>query len=301
MQLNDTGDVSVSSRRGLRLNFKVAGGLLLLCCLGAGALACSLPAIGAGALLFPHRRTALSPLPAGCEDTRFAGDGVTLRGWRCHAVGERRGILVYLHGVADNRSSGSGVITRFAEQGFEAVAYDSRAHGQSDGKYCTYGYFEKEDLRRVLDALPPGPVVLIGHSLGAAVALQHAAQDGRVKVVVAAESFADLRSVATERAPFVFSTSSIGAAIKRAEQDASFVADTVSPVEAARMIRVPTLIIHGENDDATSPQHSRRIHAALPGPKRLILVPGARHAESLRGHVWAEIEQWIAAGWREPA
>ena len=138
--------------------------------------------------------------------------------------------------------------------------------------------------------------MLIGHSLGAAVALQHAAQDSRVKVVVAAESFADLRSVATDRAPFVFSRSSINAAIKRAEQDAGFVVDAVSPVEAAKAIRVPTLIIHGENDEATAPEHSRRIHAALPGPKRLIIVPGAGHAQSLRGEVWTEIEQWISAG-----
>jgi hypothetical protein len=33
--------------------------------------------------------------------------------------------------------------------------------------------------------------------------------------------------------------------------------------------------------------------AALAGPKRLILVPGARHNESLRGMVWTEIEQWL--------
>jgi hypothetical protein len=35
---------------------------------------------------------------------------------------------------------------------------------------------------------------------------------------------------------------------------------------------------------------------ALAGPKRLILVPGARHNESLRGSaVWTEIERWIDA------
>ena len=34
---------------------------------------------------------------------------------------------------------------------------------------------------------------------------------------------------------------------------------------------------------------------ALAGPKRLILVPGARHNGSLRGEVWNEIERWIDA------
>ena len=46
------------------------------------------------------------------------------------------------------------------------------------------------------EPLEPGPVVLVGASLGAAVALQTAAVDRRVSAVVAAETFSDLRTVA---------------------------------------------------------------------------------------------------------
>ena len=84
-------------------------------------------------------------------------------------------------GVADNRGSGAGIVRRFVDRRFDVIAYDSRAHGDSGGDACTYGYFEKEDLRRVLDTVPPGPVVLIGTSLGAAVALQAAAALARVQ------------------------------------------------------------------------------------------------------------------------
>ena len=59
---------------------------------------------------------------------------------------------------------------------------------------CTYGFFEKQELRLVLDTIEQGPVVLMGTSLGAAVALQEAGEDDRVGVVVAAETFADLRT-----------------------------------------------------------------------------------------------------------
>ncbi len=41
------------------------------------------------------------------------------------------------------------------------------------------------------------------------------------------------------------------------------------------------------------PTRPRRIFAALPGPKRLILVPNAKHNESLQGTMWQEIERWI--------
>ena len=144
-----------------------------LCVLTAALLlvgGCSLAAIGAGALLHPLRRTETPPPPAACTPRTFPGVGVTLRGWYCAAEGDRRGALVYLHGVADNRASGAGVVQRYVSRGFDVIAYDSRAHGQSSGDSCTYGYYEKQDLTRIIETLPPGPIVLLGTSLGAAVA-----------------------------------------------------------------------------------------------------------------------------------
>jgi fermentation-respiration switch protein FrsA (DUF1100 family) len=78
-----------------------------------------------------------------------------------------------------------------------------------------------------------------------------------------------------------------------AEQQGRFHVDAVSPVAAAAAIRSPVLLIHGAVDTDTPPDHSRRVLAALAGPKRLILVPGAGHNESLRGEVWDEIERWV--------
>ena len=252
-----------------------------------------LPGVGAGALLHPARRRVVAVPPIGCRAATFAGAGVELKGWLCGAIGPHRGSLVYLHGVADNRTSGQGAVARFGPRGFGVVAYDSRAHGESDGNACTYGYFEKQDLRHVIDSLAPGPVVLIGTSLGAAVALQEAADDPRVSAVVAAETYSDLRTVATERAPFFFTPDILRRAFALAEQQARFHVDAVSPVIAAARITVPVMLIHGDADTETPPAHSRRVFAALGGEKRLILVPGAGHNGSLRGEVWDEIDRWL--------
>jgi pimeloyl-ACP methyl ester carboxylesterase len=252
-----------------------------------------LPAVGANGLLHPARRSVIATKPAACQDAAFESDGLSLRGWRCRASSARRGTLVYLHGIADNRSSAAGVVERFATRGLDVVAYDSRAHGESDGSICTYGFNEKRDLQRVLDTVQAGPVILLGTSLGAAVALQAAATDRRVTGVVAAETFSDLRTVATERAPFFFTAGLIAQAFQIAEQRGGFDVDAVSPLALAAQVRVPVLLVHGAEDIHTPPHHSRRVLAALPGPSRLILVDGAGHNESLRAEVWDQVERWI--------
>jgi pimeloyl-ACP methyl ester carboxylesterase len=67
----------------------------------------------------------------------------------------------------------------------------------------------------------------------------------------------------------------------------------VSPIEAARRIVVPVLLIHGTRDRETRPVHSDRVLAALAGPKRLIQVEAA-HDDTL-GRAWPDVELWIEA------
>ncbi len=125
------------------------------------------------------------------------------------------------------------------------------------------------------------------------VALQTAAVDPRITAVVAAEVFSDLRTVVKERAPFFISAGNVGKAIQLAERKGGFQMEAVSPELAARMIKVPVLLIHGADDTDTVPDHSRRVFVGLGGPKRLILVPGAKHNQSLHGAVWEDIERWV--------
>src|SRR5258708_7696666 len=196
-----TGGVRATRRWRIAVIAVIGGSAIaLVLAVAAGQL----PSAGAGGLLHPGRRRVMERPPPTCHDATFTGEGVRLQGWQCRASVVRRGTLIYLHGIADNRTSGSGVIDRFGRRGFDVVAYDGRAHGESDGDVCTYGFFEKDDLHRVLDSTAPGPIVLIGTSLGAAVALQEAAEDPRVTAGVAAETFSPLRTVGAERAPFFF-------------------------------------------------------------------------------------------------
>lgn len=261
---------------------------------GVAGVISQAPSIAAGALLCPARRPLTVARPAGCVDATFDGQDVSLRGWSCPSPAGRRGTVVFLHGVADNREGAAGTFERFTTRGFDVIAYDSRAHGESGGEMCTYGYHEKQDLRRVVRALADGPVVLIGGSLGAAVALQAAAEEPRVSAVVAAEVFSDLATIARDRAPWFLPDALIRRALREAEARGKFDVEAVSPADAARRITVPVLLIHGALDTDTPPAHSQRVFQALRGPKRLWLVEGARHNQSLGlGATWAEITRWL--------
>jgi pimeloyl-ACP methyl ester carboxylesterase len=264
------------------------------------------PDWGANALLHPYRHHATrGPRDVGLSEEDLAvtvAPGIVLRGWlvRASADAPRRGLLLYLHGVADTRASGTGLAKRFSRQGWDVAAFDARAHGDSGGELCTYGFFERADLPKLLDALGAQGVdvsrtALLGMSMGAAMALQAAPDEPRVRGVIALASFATLWQAAYERKPYIMSDAAFRASVRRAEEIARFRIEDVAPVVSVKRLAVPLLLIHGERDGETPPEHSRRIlAAAAPDRTRLVLVPGVGHRDLLSTEEpWREIETFL--------
>lgn len=223
-------------------------------------------------------------------------DGFVLEGWLFPGEGTPRGLVVLLHGKDINRQHFLGRALHLQRLGFTVLAYDQRGHGRSGGKFITYGVKEVGDLQRALDAVKLEPVYLVGESLGAAVVLQAAAKEPRVKAVVAAASFADLRTLLNEKTPFFFSDATKAEAVAAAEAEAHFDIDDVSPVKAARNITVPALIIHGLDDTFIPIRHSVEIFDALAGPKQLVRLQGVSHMDVLlHDEAWTEIERFLLA------
>jgi pimeloyl-ACP methyl ester carboxylesterase len=257
--------------------------------------ACLPPEWGADAILKPMRRPLVRSPGLPFQDVVFrTSDGLRLEGWLFRGTPPRRGLIVYLHGHADNRQSGLGLAERFVPKGWDLLTYDARGHGRSEGTQCTYGHREREDVTRALDAVGAEGAVLFGSSLGASVALQAAANEPRVEAVVAQSPFAELEWIIRERAPWIASAREVRDAIALAETRAGFRVTEVSPRTAAIRIAIPVLLIHGSEDRETRASHSKAIYAALSGPRRLLLVPGAGHNDVLRREeVWREIESFL--------
>ena len=62
-----------------------------------------------------------------------------------------RGTILMLHGISGIKEHNFAIAERFVKAGFYCITYDSRAHGESTGKFVTYGLKEVDDASLILD------------------------------------------------------------------------------------------------------------------------------------------------------
>jgi hypothetical protein len=130
------------------------------------------------------------------EDVSFnAADGVTLKGWWVPAS-EPRGTVILVHGLNRSRLEMVRKVPFVHKQGWNALLFDLRHHGDSGGDVSSFGFFEKGDVHAAIALArgrSPGPVVLWGVSLGAASATPAAAEDPRWPASCATARYRSLR------------------------------------------------------------------------------------------------------------
>jgi pimeloyl-ACP methyl ester carboxylesterase len=238
---------------------------------------------------YRHHTTLLHPsaiTPASEEGELHTAEGIRLCLWLLKTGGSARGTVIYLHGVSESKIAGLPIAEALLRVGWNVLLYDARRHGDSGGAFCTYGFYEKHDVSTIISWLRSRPdtrsglIALFGSSMGAAVAIQAASRDLRVAGVIAESGFASLRTVFDEyqkrmiKLPFHYLRNLV---IRRSERLAHFKAAWVSPLEAIADLRVPVLIAHGTDDSTIGHQYSRQLFDAAAEPKRLVLVPHARH------------------------
>jgi pimeloyl-ACP methyl ester carboxylesterase len=95
--------------------------------------------------------------------------------------------VVLVHGLGFGQRSWDRVAPRLSAEGLRVVSYDQRGHGGSDvsGDYSPSAF--DEDLAAVLEQLKLEKPILVGHSLGAIIALYYAASHKSCAGVVCVE------------------------------------------------------------------------------------------------------------------
>jgi pimeloyl-ACP methyl ester carboxylesterase len=133
------------------------------------------------ALLLPIGAPARPPAPPAFRAERLEAGGVHVRALR---AGEAETTVVFLHGYAESLVSWRPVLDRVAP-GHRVLALDLPGFGLSDKPAGPYDVRAQAARLRPLLAAEGRPLVLVGHSMGGAVALALAA-DGTLPVAAVA-------------------------------------------------------------------------------------------------------------------
>jgi uncharacterized protein len=213
-------------------------------------------------------------------------DGLKLSCWFVRQKKKARGTIIFLHGVGDCKIAGVPFARSLYDSGFNIFLYDSRQHGESEGYYCTYGFYEKHDVSAVISYLQSrsdvknGKIGVYGTSMGGAVAILAAAIDHRIAAVISEGTYTSLRVVFVDyqkriiKLPWHFLRN---IALVQSQKMANFKARLVAPLEDIKRVHVPVLIVHGKNDSFIKSDYSKLLYETANKPKHLLLIDGAEH------------------------
>jgi hypothetical protein len=195
-----------------------------------------------------------------------AGDGTRLHGWYLPHP-QPRATLLFCHGNAGNitlLADWLAVLNR--QHGLSVMTLDYRGYGRSEGEPSEDGILQ--DARAARDwlarrqAIDPRDIVLMGQSLGGAVAIDLAAKDGARGLVVLS-TFTALPDVALDHMPWLPAWWVMTMRLNSLEK----IGDYSGPV----------LVSHGDADEVIPYDHGVALYQACPGPKRFVTLSGGRN------------------------
>lgn len=213
------------------------------------------------------------------EEVSFpSADGLSLSGW--YIPSQNGAAVIFCHGWSGNRNLGLGRAVILARRGYGALLFDFRAHGQSEGRVCSLGPAEVDDLLGAIAYLKTRPDVdagrigALGLSMGGAVAILAAARSQDLRAIVVDGPYASQVPRPRPRSVSDVPGHLIEYLCKKfVEWEAGVSFSAARPVDKVGAISPrPVLFIYGTDIEA-----GRQLYETARGPKELWHIPEAPH------------------------
>ncbi len=189
-----------------------------------------------------------------------------LHGWWLPAANRSSlGTLLYLHGRGFNIGANINQSYRFRQLGFSVLLIDYRGYGRSQGSFpseyrvyedaeTAYNYLVKQRQ------LSPSEIFLYGHSMGGAVAVELAIAHPEAAGLIVQSSFTSMLDM-----------------VERYSMMRLLLTQKFDSLAKVKLLLIPVLFAHGTADPLIPSGMSKKLYAASPEPKKILLVPNAKH------------------------
>jgi fermentation-respiration switch protein FrsA (DUF1100 family) len=196
-------------------------------------------------------------------------------------------IAILCHGLGYAKYGSLKYAEIFIKLGFTVLIYDHRNHGLSGKAHTSMGFYEKYDLKKVIDWCveqygPDCKIVTHGESMGAATVLLHLGIDDRVDCAIADCAYSDLKQLLHHQLKTFYHLPCFLIPIESCITylRAGFWYKAVSPIKIISQTDTPIMLIHGKIDNLVPAKMSKQMYESIKKNKAIYLVAGAKHAES---------------------
>jgi uncharacterized protein len=214
-----------------------------------------------------------------------------LDSWFIKSVVNYQGVVILFHGKDNSKSSLLDSAKIFHNLGYDTLLVDFRGVGKSSGNKTTIGVEEAKDVVAAVNYLEKlnleKPVILYGISMGGAAILR-------------AVSYYNLQPDAIIlELPFTSLLSAVKTRLKNSYLPPSPMAELIvfwgsiqhgfngfqhQPLEDAKVVKCPTLILAGERDRTVTITEIEQLYQNLNVSKNMVVFPKAGHQLLAKSH-----------------
>ncbi|XZH67411.1 alpha/beta hydrolase [Clostridium perfringens] len=203
--------------------------------------------------------------------------------------------IVLVHGVSICYVGSLKYFDIFYKNGFNVLIVNQRRHGKSEGKYSTYGFYEKYDVNMWIEYLKSrfGNDIILGlhgESMGAGTVMETIPLNDSIKFVIEDCGYSNFHELIGFQITHAYKNRLVRKILRPSLIFANFFMKTkakfsmkkIVPIDIVASTSLPMMFVHGKEDYFVPWYMAVDLYKAkTKGYKELYLVEGAKHAEAL--------------------